>query len=374
MILEVDWGSFIPNVISLVLLTALLVLFVYHADKQNRPVQNLLVSLIWGVIFAILVLIYSLHFMDAEMADKFIKPAYLTALSFQGIFFYLFIENSRKIQPSLASFSFIISLLVIQVLCYWIVPHAVNSGVEHALQFIGDLAFNILPIYAFGVVGIPVYKHMYTYTKEQKPKILGIAVTFVAVGYCFTLIYDFVAFTQGYPDSLGVFFEIIINIGDVLPVIGLVIFMLIYALNISYIYRLPYDHFLLMVTHESGLVLMSMPFETKLKEIDIEENLFSGMLSALKTVYNTVLDAQKPIKMIVNDDVSIYMHAGKYINAVVATNQVSGVLAKGLKIFVDRFEQMFGEQLKDTPMDIKKYESGKDLFMRVFPFLERKKD
>ncbi len=372
--MAVELEIVIPNAFALTLLVGLMLLVGYHTNKQKRPVRNLFISLIFGVVYGVMVIIYGCNLFNSLSIQRVIRTLYLTALILQSFYFYLFLEKSRKIEPGIFTFAIVFWLCAIQIVALWIETISLNREIPSSqtltlIGYIGEISLNFFPIVVYGFIGIPIYYKMYQYTKEIRPLILLHAIMSAAMGYVLTL--SAIILRIYNPDNpySGLFKAV----GDFLPIVGLSLLLLIYGLNISYIYRLPFDHYLLMVTHGSGMVVFSLLFETKNKQIKIEENLFSGMLTALRTVYCTVLDSKKPIQMIMNEDASILMHSGQYITATIATSQISGVLVKGLEIFVKRFEEKFGDQLINTPTDLNAYETGKDLFMQIFPFLKRKK-
>ena len=108
------WEIVIPNLLGLILLIVLLILFLYHSQKQNRPVQNLLTSVIWGIIYAVIVIINGFEVIESDIIQDVLQALYLTCLSIQCVFFYLFIENSKVLKPRIFNFSLIMVILSIQ--------------------------------------------------------------------------------------------------------------------------------------------------------------------------------------------------------------------------------------------------------------------
>ncbi|MHA1612099.1 MAG: hypothetical protein ACTSYU_08625, partial [Promethearchaeota archaeon] len=70
--------------------------------------------------------------------------------------------------------------------------------------------------------------------------------------------------------------------------------------------------------------------------------------------------------------ISLFSENGKYISAIVASDQVSRVLYRGMRQFVIEFEKKFESELSSSDNYMDHFQEGKAIFQRIFPFLIHK--
>ena len=373
-------AAFIPNLFAFLFFVVLVGLFIYQSQNQNRPVGYVLTSMIMGSFTTLGVLIWStLEDKESEIA-WILRSCYLIISGIQFLFFFFFIENSNSLKPSRTNVVIITILLGSQILGMIAFNIFYQPGVTENLKFLnffkllGRIGYNGLGVFIFGVLSLPIYYRMYKYTKETRAIILFTAAALIAGGYFITFIFDiFFIYNEGLFVS-GSFLRTMLDIGNNVPMIGLGTFAILYAFNLEYIYRLPFDHYVMVVAYRSGLNILSVPFETKHKEIGIQEQLFTGMLTAINGIYTHVFESEKLIETIASKDLSIVMDNGKYISVIVATEHPSGILKRGMKLFVKKFEATFAGALERKEKDVMYFESAKNIFNRIFPFLESTKE
>ncbi len=301
-----NWPTFLENVLGFLIFLGIFIIFKYNSNKKGHDLKFLLRSIYFGLIYSLLVCLHSLHLIKHEQIQYLLKVLYLCALSFQTIYFYLFLESTRNLKPPnynvviiSTTFSIFFFGYAILVLFYYdIVP---GTPIHNFIMIVNRFAFNALALYIIGFTGIPIYYKMWRYTKEKEALRLLLSVCLISLGYLIILLYA-IPGTLMEPTKFLRIFKII---GDVLPIIGILIIFISYSMNLNYIYRLPYDHYILMIISKSGLQWHSVTFKTRKNSPEIKKNLFAGLISALSTVYNSTFHSEVSISKIMSKDISI---------------------------------------------------------------------
>ncbi|MHA2002026.1 MAG: hypothetical protein ACTSVU_08050 [Promethearchaeota archaeon] len=176
-----------------------------------------------------------------------------------------------------------------------------------------------------------------------------------------------------YNPNLPAYLQLIKNVGDMSPIVGILIFIIVYSTNIGYIYRIPFDKYLLLVSHKkSGLTLTQMEFQTKNHQINIKGNTFSSLITAIKHVYAIEFNSNSGIQQIDSNSVSILIENGEYISVLLVADKISHILNRGLKKFVKEYEEKFANELKSPNNIFPEISEGNKIFLEIFPFLKEK--
>ncbi|MHA1584061.1 MAG: hypothetical protein ACTSWL_02310 [Promethearchaeota archaeon] len=233
------------------------------------------------------------------------------------------------------------------------------------------IGYNFLAIFIYGFCGIPIYLKMYRYTKDKRAFILLLSVIILFLGY---LITSFTDIYKIYHAEFSPFLQLVKNFGDYFPILGLLLFLLIYSKNIGYIYRIPFDNYYLLVFHKkSALILTEIEFQTKTHQIEIKPNIFSSLISALNHVYSNVFNSDSGIRRIKSNEVSILIENGKYISVLLATDKTTRVLFRGIKKFVKEYEIQFKQELNSQKCPLTGINAGDQIFFKIFPHIKLKK-
>ena len=159
------------------------------------------------------------------------------------------------------------------------------------------------------------------------------------------------------------------NWGNTIASIGLFLLYAIIGINYSGIYRLPQENYALMVSTHAGIVIFYHQFKTS-RPITIQEDLVSGFLSAINSMFNEALQSQKAITQIASGDAAIQIETGQYIKVAFLAQTISGVVAGEMRRFVQDFERTFAEPLQRADSDVGKYQGALELVKKRFPFFE----
>jgi len=350
----------------------LFVLFTYQTTKKHRAAPYLLSSIFFGVLGAFFALVDS-----ADLLPNFTpfnRTYLILELMFYGLqffFFYLFVQDISRLNPQLWSLILMFAFLILQNISLWLMVwfSSFSMTAVDNLWLLADIGYNNLAIFAFWIIGIPTYYRLYNYTKEKKALGFIIGLILVGGGYVVGSLIDYIGFFGTVPSYLN---DISI-LGEIFPMVGLLIFLLTYILDVDYIYRLPHDHYMLMVTYKSGVAIHTKKFDTK-REVQIEENLFSGFISSLTFVFNNILQSISPIEVISSKDASILIRSGERILVIILTQQPTSILARALDRYIRRFEDKFKDELKRESTEVGKFQEAEELIKPMFPFLKIKEN
>lgn len=352
--------------------TILFGLFTYQTTRKHRSAPYLLISLFFGVLGAFFAIIDSTDiFPNFGPYSRIYLVLELIFYGLQFFFFYLFVQDISRIQPQLWSLLIMFTLLIIQNMSLWLMVwfSTFSSTAVDNLWLLADIGYNNLAIFAYWIIGIPTYYKLYNYTKEKKALGFILGLILIGLGYSVSSLIDYIGFfgtIPGFLDSIAIF-------GEIFPLVGLLLFLLIYILDVDYIYRLPHDHYMLMVTYKSGVAIHTVKFQTK-REIKIEDNLFSGFISSLTFVFDNILRSPSPIETISSKDASILLRSGEKVLVIVLTQQPTSILTRALDRYIKRFEEKFNELLKIESTEITKFTEAKELIGKIFPFIKIKEN
>jgi len=362
--------NIIVNILIGSFFAILFVLFTYQTTRKHRSAPYLLTSIFFGVLGAFFAFVDSVDLLPNF--TTFNRIYLILELMFYGLqffFFYLFVQDISRIRPQLWSLILMFAFLIIQNMSLWLMVwfSSFSATAVNNLWLFADIGYNNLAIFAFWIIGIPTYYRLYDYTKEKKALGFIFGLILVGGGYVVGSLIDYIGFFGTVPSWLN---EISI-LGEIFPLVGLLIFLLTYILDVDYIYRLPHDHYMLMVTYRSGVAIHTVKFNTK-RQVQIEENLFSGFISSLTFVFDNILQSISPIEIISSKDASILMRSGENILVIILTQQPTSILARASDRYIKRFEDKFRDELKIESTEVGKFQEAEELIKPIFPFLKIK--
>ncbi|MFX0098823.1 MAG: hypothetical protein ACFFCS_04520 [Candidatus Hodarchaeota archaeon] len=175
-----------------------------------------------------------------------------------------------------------------------------------------------------------------------------------------------------YITIFGTWLQNLYSFGQLIMAISLFALLLGFIINPKYLYRMPYDYYILMVAKPSGTVVFSQQFQSR-KEPELNEDLVSGFLSAVNDMFNQTLDSRYAIEEISNKDRIICIMPGKSVIVTIIGERVTGVLKRALKRFVILFEEKYIDVLEsDRILPISHFDGTKELIPKCFPFFKEK--
>ncbi|MHA1680325.1 MAG: hypothetical protein ACTSUE_04915, partial [Promethearchaeota archaeon] len=344
----------------------LLGLFLLQTFKAKKFAPYLTVSLAFGCAAGFVQVLHEF----LGMFDPVRHQLNLTMFGLMLFFFYLFLENLESPKPPIPRFSIAFGLLFLELLTLWLIYWFQNfpnsSEFEGIMWFLTDLGYNFLGLFTFAFFGFYHYIRAYKYSKDARDLSLSVCMVVVGIGYTFLLSWDLVDFFNITVEWLDNFTEF----GLAFPVIGLLIMVITYLSNINYLARLPYDNFVLTVGYKSGVPIHTVCIETLKRKVIIQQEMLTGLLSAISTMFRSTLGTETDIHQIRSKDASILMESGKYVVAIIVSDKVSATLIRAMKRYVTEFERMFEVKLLDNVIETNQFDAAKGVLGKVFPFFK----
>ncbi|TFF88735.1 MAG: hypothetical protein EU548_08480, partial [Promethearchaeota archaeon] len=342
--------------------------FIYESTRKNRSAPFLIHLLICGFIGSIFAILDGLEFLPNPIPD--VSIYLIIELLFYGLqffFFYLFLEEISSVRPKTWRLLIMFTFLIIQHISFslmiWFATF--SSQAASSMWLLADIGYNNLALFAFAIFGVPTYYKQYKYTRDKKSLVIIASLLLITLGYSIYSVIDYVGFFT--PLLEGV--EIIGQVGEVFPLLGLIIILLVYVSDIDYLYRLPSDHYMLIVTYKSGITIHSVKFKAK-ETIELKENFFSGFITSISFIFDKILGSEAPIETISSKDASILMRSGEKIIVIMLVKRPTKLLERAMDRYIDKFEETFQEELAQESVEINKFRHAEELISPIFPFLK----
>lgn len=366
-----DLTSLILNSMVFVFFSCLLYIFTKHTRNYKRPVKLLRNFALVGVFYSVFVIWHGIISEEQYWLSVITKDLYLSLSGVQTLLFFVFLSSIYPKSIRKASLILISSFFIIQMIGLWsaLILARYNYNLEAiSIYFLimRKVGYNGGAFLVYGLFGTSLYWKMYLYSREKRALFLYLGMFLGGVGYLMTLIFGI----------LNIFFlsnEIIVFlnlIGDLLPMIGLLLFSVVYLFDMDYLFRLPINHYFLFIMSNHGMKMYRLNFKTKGKTLEIQENLFAGMISAINSIYTQVLKSSFSIKEISSNDAALQIEKGEYITCIIATDYITPILIDGMKQFVKDFEDKFKNNLQNSPNIMDPFKGADKIFQTIFPFIE----
>lgn len=358
----------------------LFILMLYQSIKQNRTAYVLTISLFIGGIGGIISVLQYIP----SLQGKYFLYSSLIIWSIVYFLIYIFFEELYTIKPNRIRLAIITILLFASIvfnLLYLFAPSAEFLGLEgtirdqyniflNILQWGWDSTYNLLGLLIF-VFGAYVHFKSYQFNHEIITMIQAISMCIIGSGFI-------VGFVGGDIFKESIFF----GIGDIVKIVGMVVFALIYAIRIDFIYRLPVSVYFILIFTKYGLnIHISRVHDASKEEFteeDIEkqiinENLLSSLITAISGLLNESLGSKKELKSIIAEDRTLILDTGEYTTCAILCDRPTFFLEKSLKNLLKAIENNYGDKLSQSTIIKGDYKDVDTLIRKVFPFLEIEK-
>nr|MDO8114930.1 hypothetical protein [Candidatus Sigynarchaeota archaeon] len=342
----------------------LLALFIYQVTTRERSVPFLIVSLVFGVLSGIFAYIDEVGLLSfIPRSHAIMLATHMSCGGLQFYFFFLFIEDLRDLKPNPFRLTIATMLAFLQVLSLWLTVWFEGTAASNA-WLLADIGYNNLALFTFLGCGLPVYVQTFKLTKEGRSLTLAIAVIIVGAGFVMSSIKDY----NDYFFGGNALISEITQYGNLCDLAGLALFSIVYVSNVDYVYRLPMDNYVLMVSLLTGETVHFVKFKTRTK-VEPNQDLLSGLLSTINAVFQSILATRVNINSISSKRATLLMESGKWVTATVITEKPSAILDNALKRYILQFEKMFYVKLNDRSTCTTDYDAAKVLLKKMFPFI-----
>lgn len=349
----------------LVIFSALIfMLFLIQALIRKMRIENFIGALFFGLCASSLGLMNELGL----FADHYLAMSFqLSFYAFEFVGFFLFLERMVTIHGNPVRLTIVLFFLILDVISVWLIYiFKGRSEVTNILWLFADIGYNGLGIYVYLVRGGWLYWKAYRYTKEKKSLLVYIAFMLLGIGFILVSIADWFDFHPPQP----IWAADIDTLSGVFQALGLIVLTVTFAVNINYIYRLPFDIHILMVVYKSGNTIFVQRLKTKRRLEELEPHLVSGFLSALNSLFGTIFEKRTYIQKIEGKNTKILFETGRYATAIIIAERVSYHLERSLDRYLKDFEDKFHQLLNKREPNMRKFEVGAQKLLRShFPFL-----
>ena len=316
--------------------------------------------------FAALAMIYSVAILLKSYRNTKLRITNYLALAI--VFLAIWAINST-IYPALTDFDMVCNIYEAGVISSYLamftififVERATKGSVNYKMSFCYGILFGgisyllilrVPPPLGYGMNYIPDFGY---YGSAQIPFIILQLLFVLSVGILFTkMSYDILKHTEESKRQQawllligsaiafygGIIAIIMVEILFVPSMILLVIAIGIIIIAISFTkdprvaYMLPYDVVLLGVLNESGVPI----YTHKFKNVDIDESIFSGALSAIATLMKHALGTKESIDLVETGRYKIILELREKLGGYVIANQGSKILREGLTNLLNALE------------------------------------
>ncbi len=342
----------IPIGIGIVLF-GLLVIFVYQAMIKKRNIIEMILAMIFGICGSFFEVMSSI----TAYSDVFLA-AELTCYGCAYLLLYIFLENMISYPINTYKLLAPYSFFLLYVISDWYIVLFINyHEVAQTLWIFADVGYDLLALTTFLVQGTYVYTLSYKYEKNKKTLLLTASNIIIGIGICIDIYtYFFGDMVSGIP------------MGEVFALWGLILMIATYASNVDFIYKFPFDNFILMVSYNYGVMICSTKFKSK-KTVELEATLVSGLLSTINTVFTSILQIKDAIQGIHGERAHILTASGKYTTAIIISERTSVYQVRALRGLVREFEREFQKELRADVNDMSKFVTAGVLIKRAFPYL-----
>ena len=289
---------------------------------------------------------------------------------FMYLLIYLFFESLFGVEINNKRLIIIFFFFFLAILSYIAIVFVPN---ESSLFWnYADLGYDSLGIIIFSF-GTWVLYNSYKQVGGETAQILQITgLSFILLGFVIGLIMDFSFIIE---DTLKFNPQQFLDTsyGDLLKVIGIIIFTVTYIREIDYIYRLPFPIYtIIFFKSDSGLSLniTNIKNVSNEKTIKLDENLITGTVTAIMTLLKEGLGSEGYLKSINSTDQTIVVKSNKFVSIAVLTIRPTKVLQNSIEKALEEFTAQYKEKLhSDKAIEISEFNDTKNLLKKAFPYL-----
>jgi hypothetical protein len=377
------------------------VLFGFQLARKRRSANALLLGIACGCLGAIIAVLLAADrpFQFYQIPSHVLLSLQVALYTAQFYFWYIHLDRIMSIRINPVRYGLVLCLTLISwISLFFIVMLHHIPDVTARLWMLADIGYDGLAIGVFLLFGVYVNLRTYKYTHEKRPVLCGIASLFIGLGFIIIFIsdyLDFAYFAVSKYDEVGEsglnFLElafmdnfnwiiriseqnsgyaVLDTIGHVLPLIGLLLFIIVYLTDIDYIYRMPFDTYSIIVAYRDSGNLIHASFLKTSKPLPIETHLVSGMLVAMNSLFGEIFRGKHVIQQITGANAALLFEGGEKILGIVVTERVSFYLGQSLRHYLKEFEQKFKSLINEKEANILKFQDARLLVEQCFPYCE----
>ncbi len=357
--------------LNIFIIFAVVIIYTQFAVRTNRLKRSLPffpTSLIVTMIISILAALTNIITVDPFNNRIFALQITFTGVGF--IVFYLFIENMIQLNRDHVKFSILCSLVSIFVVLQWIIAEMKISlqtdQIFSLLRIFADITYYLSGIFVFGFTGLPFWLNLYKKSKRYQFLLLFLSSCIIIVGFVLLSISSYEKIILGKSELEMLTLD---GVGSIISFTGLGILYLLISIDFIHLYFFPHENYGLIISDSSGIVLFFIKFNNAHSKA-IEEDLISGFLSAMNSMFQESFQAKKSVRYISSESAELFMEKGKYVSVAFFAERISGLIGGELKAFLNDFEAKFEDPLRKQSTRIDNYKDAIELVKSRFPYFE----
>ncbi len=372
-----DIGTIISGIIT-GLFFLLFGLMLYQSLRKARKAYVLTISLFVGGIGGILSVLQNVVSVGAQYY------LYYSLIIWSIVYFliYIFFEELDQARPQrvrlvIATVLFFTAIIFNQLVLYF--PSEIGSTIpppakelfeafSSSLINLSDLSYNALGVFIFFV---GAYVHLRSYKSNRESIVLSQAISLIIIA---------AGFLVGYIGGDLVKADGFLEYGDMVKIVGMLIFIIIYIIRIDFIYRLPVNVYFIMAFNYIGLNVLNIrtknPTKGRINEETaiVNETLLSSLITAISNLLSESLGSKKPLQRIVSEDRTIVLDSGPLATCAVLCERPTFFLVRSLRNLRKAIEKTYKEELSKPVVLKSNFKEAYSLIEENFPFLILEKE
>ncbi len=347
------------DLIIAILMFIIGVIFVIQSIRNKRKAYSLTIAVFIGVIASLLKTIRPLF---SGLARDYVLVAHLGTWCIMYLLALVFFSQltSDRINPILFSLALILTIEHITFGLIWVREDLVSDTFHSHVDSIWSFLYSLIGFVVF-MYGAYVHYKTYRTTEEIPGLIISIALIFLTIGFTIGMIKEFWS-----PGSLA-------DIGEVLKILGILVFTIFYIVRINYIFRLPFKIDTIIIFNKLGMLVYAGKYvETDIETEDNEElpiDLITASLNAFQIFMAETTRSKQPLKKIVTGDRKLIIEEGKLCSAAIICSQTSYFLLQSLENLIEIIESKYAEKLKLDYTESKWFKGMDQVISQSFPYL-----
>ena len=367
----------IPSCVHLIyaiIFLILIILFTIRSIRTKNNVPYFILSYICFLLIGFLKVFGEIFFPTLLQTDLF-TPIEMIILGWGTLYLFLFLRSLQVSKIYDGQFLIFFTIFIIQQvsLLFVILTKTGPVFVHHQSWLIADISYSALGIFTSGFIG---FKHYFEHYKIFKLKIsLFLIHGYILniLGYLSLLFCDIEWFiSNNFPQYAisNSIITIISEIGNLLPIGGMILILIVYISNISYFYINPHDLFIFIILDQNGDKIFSSQYISQKGKAFYPQDM-TNLLNSLNSIFNTIFHSPTPVRMVVSKNMEMISKSGTHISAIILSNSVTKILEVALARFVHHFEKTMIPINKSANSENSFTEQTVGLLVDQFPFLTK---
>lgn len=345
----------VQNVAVIIGLCLIAIVFIYQTQKKHRRVYFLSFGLLLPIIGqSFYVIIHTTNFFNIELNIG----QYIRDYLFGVFYFLIFIHFYNLYNENDNNYLINIDFGILSIFTAFLFVSIVTN----------DPSFISITGRFVNVIGLVCFAYI-SYVSFLVAKMLRERESIVECASYIIIFGAHIIYVLG--DNFFLTFFDYNSLADTVGLIGLMLLFLNYLSNLDYLYRLPFPIYQLIIYNNSGLCVYSRSVKTKgVQSIDIEEMLFSGLISAISSGIKESLGTSTELRYIDATDKHILLKIFSGLTVVIISDSKSNLLLESIKTINGLINEEFRKEINESIINVNKMYFYLDSIVKTaFPYI-----